>query len=110
VASAGLAAAAAVLLAVSFWPKPETLRGEPASGVQLIEATPARVMWLPVEGAEEYRVRVFTDEGRPIYSVMTRAAEAVWPGGSPGVYRWSVEALRGGDVIARSRLAPFSVR
>jgi hypothetical protein len=109
-ASAGLAAAAAVVLAVSLWPRPETLRGTPEAAIELEQTAPAGVAWPPVAGADEYRVRVFTDEGQPVFSATTRAPEASWPEASPGVYRWSVEALRGGDVIARSRLAPFRVR
>ena len=107
-ASVGLAAAAALVFFVSLRrdPAPETLRGAPQAAINLRSDGP-RVTWTPVAGAEEYRVRVFSEDGRPLWSVTTSANEASWPDAVAGSYSWSVEAQRGGDVIARSRLEPF---
>lgn len=85
----------------------ESLRARREPEVQLVEAT-ATLRWQPVAGAEAYRVRVFAADGAVAWSgAVSPATEARRPELPSGTYTWEVEALRGGEVVARSRIAPL---
>jgi len=69
-------------------------------------------VWPPVMSATLYRVEVFLEDGRPVWSREQTAPPMPWPSDvatAKGAYRWRVEALKGGAVIARSRLAPMEL-
>jgi len=104
----------AVFLTRSQAPQPDVMRT--GSGLASIEAlmvayTPDGVpafVWAPVADATRYRVEVFTDDGRPVWSREADRPPAPWPADvprSPGTYRWRVEALKDGATIARSSIA-----
>ena len=112
--SLGLAtctAALALSLVLREAPPPETLRGPTGEVVELVLPTPGTVKWGPVTAATAYRARVFTADGRPLWVGATATETAAsWPQAAtaaPGTYYWSIEALRGEQVIARSRLQAF---
>lgn len=68
--------------------------------------------WTPVSGATRYRVSVFFEDGRTVWSREVAAPPLGWPDGvARGAerYRWSVEALAGSVLVARSRLADLEV-
>lgn len=113
-----LAAAAAVILVVgAAWlarphaPEPDALRnGTTIAAIDALmvayapDGVPAFV-WAPVAGATRYRVEVFTDDGRPVWTRDLDAPPASWPAETPraaGIYRWRVTALNGETVTARS--------
>ncbi len=109
---AGAAAVATLVVALALRPEPgpERLRGTATPVIELVAAPSAtRVAWRPVTGAESYRVRIFTDDGRVAHTLTVPATEASWPEGAPGKYHLTIEALRGGEVLARSRLATFTM-
>ncbi len=75
----------------------------------------AAFSWRPVAGADAYRVRLFSVDGRLIWesprvaspaTAVTLGPEVALPAGS---FVWSVEAERDGDVVATSRLATFEL-
>jgi hypothetical protein len=71
------------------------------------------LVWPPVSRTSRYRVEVFSEDGQPIWSAEVAAPPARWPQTAPrtkGAYRWRVEALDGGSVIAQSRLTPMELR
>lgn len=68
--------------------------------------------WTPLSGATGYRVEVFSEDGRPVWTREVNAPPARWPADvlrTAGTYRWRVEALNAGAVVARSRLAEIEV-
>jgi hypothetical protein len=71
------------------------------------------LVWPPTAAAARYRIDVFSEDGRPIWSAEVAAPPARWPEATPrvkGAYRWRVEALDGDTVIARSLLTPMEIR
>jgi hypothetical protein len=105
-AGGALALAAALVLFLRSRPQEtddERLRAPTRPEVTIVEGAPLR--WKAMAGAETYRVRIYTAEGTPAWSSAPSAElEVAPPELPPGAYRWEVEALRGGDVVARSRL------
>jgi len=122
VAAGGLAAAALLLLAV--WPRNATgpslvHRGPtftaaeapvpigPVDGV----AAAGRLEWGAVDGADRYRVTLFTASGRVLLEAETADTIVTVPGSVilvPGVsYLWKVEAGTGGDRWTSSELMEF---
>jgi len=115
-----LAAAAAIVIAVaglliSRAPSPDAgaMRGDAAlpsiDGLMMAidpDGVPAFV-WPPFATAERYRIEVFSEDGRPVWSGEVGTPPARWPAAVPrarGAYRWRVEAVSGGAVVASSRL------
>lgn len=80
----------------------------PAVGALMVAYGPDGVptfVWAPVPGATQYRIEVFTDDGRPAWSRQAVQPPLRWPedaARSAGAYRWRVEALQGDAVLARS--------
>lgn len=68
--------------------------------------------WKPTTGASQYLVEVFFEDGRPAWSLDVEAPAARWPADvlrTPGIYRWRVDALNAGSVLARSRIVTLTV-
>jgi hypothetical protein len=116
---AAVAAAAAVALAVWIapWRQPaETVRGGSAAAVDVAAVTTSAdgvptFDWTPIS-AQSYRVTVFSQDGRPVWTLEAAAPPVRWPADvlrAPGAYRWWVEAFDNGRMTARSRLAEFEV-
>ena len=120
-----LAAAAALVIAVaglviSRAPSPDAdaVRGEAAlpsiDGLMMArdpDGVPTFV-WPPFATAERYRVEVYSEDGRPVWSGEVGTPPARWPADVPratGAYRWRVEAVSGGAVVARSRLTAVGI-
>jgi hypothetical protein len=64
-------------------------------------------VWTPQSDATRYRVEVFSEDGRPIWTREVTVPIVQWPADVPrakGAYRWRVDAMSGADMIARSRL------
>jgi hypothetical protein len=99
-------------------PAPDTVRSNgtlaPIEGLMMAydpNSVPAFV-WPPVPAATNYRVEVFSEDGRPIWSADVAAPPTRWPGDvarAKGAYRWRVEAMTGDQSIARSRLTPMEL-
>lgn len=122
---APLAMAAALVLvvgAVLVVRQPVTQVDTVRSGAQLpvinglmMAYSPAYVptfVWPPVMLATQYRVEVFSEDGRPIWSREQAAPPMPWPSDvatAKGAYRWRVEAIRSGTVIARSQLTAMEL-
>ncbi len=119
-----LAAAAALVLVVGGAylvrrsPEPDTLRSTgtlPTIGALMVAYTPDGVpafVWAPVAEASRYRVEVFTDDGRPVWSREVERPPARWPDDVPrakGPHRWRVEALAGDHVTARSAITTLEI-
>lgn len=119
-----LALAATLLLAIGgivinlrMADDPTALRGRALAVVEHLTTTigPDGVTnfdWTPVATATTYRVDLFSDDGRPAWTREVDAPPARWPDDEPraaGKYRWRVEALNAGAVVARSRLAELEV-
>lgn len=93
------------------------LRGARAAQVEgLMMATDAAgvptFIWTPVATATRYRIDVFSSDGLPIWTREVEAAPTRWPDDVPrtkGAYRWRVQAINAGEVVARSRLSPAEV-
>lgn len=116
-----LALAATVVLAVAGilmtrQPAPTTpvVRGNsaiaPIEGLMMAYSAGGvpTLIWTPVPGAARYRLEIFSDDGRPLWSGEVAAPPAAWPSGAPravGAYRWRVEALGSNGAVARSQLA-----
>jgi hypothetical protein len=107
-----LAAAAAILVAFILVPRtgPVPVRGGHGAEIRVIGPSdqvepPIRFSWSPVEGARRYRVHIFTEDGRPLYtSAELDQTSLAWPSGvpeSPGTYFWRVE---GSPIEAESKL------
>ena len=118
---AALAAMAAVL-AISLVPRRaaddhSTRSGSRLATVELLRATTAAdgaptFVWTPVDGATRYRVELFSEDGRSLWARDVDAPPVTWPADVPraaGSYKWSVVALAGTTVVARSRLADLDV-
>jgi hypothetical protein len=99
-------------------PAPDTVRSSgtlaPIEGLMMAydpNSVPAFV-WPPVAAATSYRVEVFSEDGRPIWTADVAAPPTRWPGDvarAKGAYRWRVEAMNGEQSIARSRLMPMEL-
>ena len=121
-----LAIAATLVIAVAGvmltrQPAPESGTVRSATSIAAIEGLmmaydPAGVptlVWPPMAAATRYRVDVFSEDGRPIWSAEVAEPPARWPDNAPrvkGPYRWRVEALDGDTVIARSQLTLMEIR
>lgn len=120
----GVAALAAATAVFAFWLVPgrpaddlTVLRGGETAVVELLPATvaPGGVPlfgWTPLAAATRYRVVLFTEDGRPVWTREVEAPPVRWPDEVPrtaGAYRWRVEALAGAVVVARSRLAELEI-
>lgn len=119
----GLAAlAAAAVFALWLGPRrgsddPSALRGGAHVAVELLPATTGvdggrTFAWTPLAAATSYRVELFSEDGRPVWTREVGAPPARWPADVPrtaGRYRWRVEALAAGAVVARSRLADVEI-
>lgn len=121
----GLAALAAAAASFVFWLGPDrpaddqtVLRGGAPAVVDLLPATTGAdgvptFTWTPRKAATRYRVSLFTEDGRLVWAREVASPPARWPDEvvrTAGAYRWRVEALAGGAVAARSRLAELEVR
>jgi hypothetical protein len=99
-------------------PAPDTVRSSgtlaPIDGLMMAydpNGVPTLV-WPPVAAATSYRVEMFSEDGRPIWSADVPAPPTRWPGDvarAKGAYRWRVEAMTGEQSIARSRLTPMEL-
>lgn len=70
------------------------------------------LVWPPVAAAISYRVEVFAEDGRPVWSTEATAPPVRWPAETPRTkapYRWRVEAHGANGPIARSRLTPMEI-
>ena len=117
-----LAAVAASLVLSAFWFVPRrpaeapALRGGTPAVVELLPAAaqagvPA-FAWTAFPGATRYRISVFSEDGRTVWSRETALPTAQWPADVPrvsGVYRWKVDALAGRVTVASSRVADVAV-
>jgi hypothetical protein len=124
--AAALAAAALLLV----WPRGDgqtpdgagsgAVRGDGVAPIEIVAPRgpgprPATFTWRAIDRAETYRVTIHADDGRAVWQQAADAAGAAavsLPADvalPPGAYRWRVEALRGGAVVARSPLVPFAV-
>jgi Putative zinc-finger len=119
----GLAAFAAVAASLVLWlgirtPDNTTvLRGAPQAVVELLplpaplEGIPS-LTWAPIPAANRYRVDVFSEDGRTVWTREVDHPPALWPTDVPrvvGLYRWRIEALAAGTVIARSPLGQIEI-
>ena len=111
-------AAAGVMLTRQPAPESETVRSTSALPAidGLMSASDADgapvFIWTPVAGATRYRVEIFSDDGRPLWSGEMTAPPMRWPEALPktkGAYRWRVEALGDESAVARSRLTPLEI-
>jgi len=119
VAATLVVAVAGVMLTRQPPPQPETMRSTsevpPIEGL-MMAYDPAGVptlVWPPVTRATRYRVEIFSEDGRPVWSAEVASPPARWPETTPrvkGAYRWRVDALDRDSVIARSRLMPMEIR
>jgi hypothetical protein len=115
VASGAAAMAAALLLFVWLGREPGDATRGAARDAVIIDSprgpvpSPVRVSWRPVAGADAYRVRIYRDDGHPVWSAEAAAPPLDWPGAAPGPYRVQVEALAAGAAIAGSRLERFEI-
>ena len=119
-AAAAIVAAAVVLPRVSFrQPTPAPTRGT-SSTVTLVaplgtQATlPSQFRWNPVAGAQVYRVRVFSEQGVPLWTSddiqSTSIARPDSVSLAAGKYFWRVIVLADDEVIAESPLLSFVIR
>jgi hypothetical protein len=96
---------------------PTLLRGSAAPAVEgLMMALNAEgvpnLAWAPLPTATGYRVEVFSDDGRPVWTREVVTPPVPWPAeipSSPGTYRWRVEAMIGPNVVARSRVSTLEI-
>jgi hypothetical protein len=70
--------------------------------------------WNPIDGATDYRVVVFTDDGERSFEVhdlrttsVALAKTVTLPAGS---YFWQVTALRDGQAVGESARIPFTIK
>lgn len=93
----------------------DVVRGDPT--ITVIAEAPrgavgpgAQLAWTPLADATLYRVVIHDAEGRRVWGPTEVAAPPLaLPPLAAGAYRWQVEALRAGAVVARSPLTAFSV-
>src|SRR5262249_10469441 len=78
-----------------------------------LDAPPSGFAWRTIPGGDAYRVRLFHDDGRLVWtSAEVAAPPLAWPAEAatpPGAYYWKVEALAAGRPIAESRLVDFTL-
>ena len=68
--------------------------------------------WTAYPGATRYRLSVFSEDGRTVWSRETALPAARWPDDVPrvsGAYRWRVDALAGRMTVASSRVADVEI-
>jgi hypothetical protein len=115
---AGVAAAAAAAVAVIWVRDPDrgarTTRGDGSAAEIVVDAARTRagdpLTWSAIAGAAEYRVEVFSGDGRPAWHGRAPAPAIAWPALAPGAYRIRIEAVAGdGRSLARSRLVAVEV-
>lgn len=118
-----LAAVAASLVLFAFWLVPRrsvgddpALRGGTRAVVELQPATAHAGVpvfsWTPLPGATRYRIAVFFDDGRTVWTRETATPPVRWPDDVPrsaGRYKWRVEALAGSATVASSPLADVEI-
>lgn len=120
-----LAAAIAVLAAAGIWmfrfSAPEDRSIQRGASQIMIDApasqaateAPVLFRWRN-RGADEYRLSIFTEEGKLVQEARTPQHEFLWdprPAPLPGTYRWTVEAyLDDGTRIASSQVSQFQLR
>lgn len=93
--------------------------GSPAA-VALIEpgdmavGVPKRFRWEPVGAANAYRLAVFKEDGKQVWSGPDQAGLQIDTADTlvlaRGIYFWQVAALKDGRVVAASKLSQFQVR
>jgi len=121
------AAAAAIVLAAVLVPlmrpgvpEPEVTRTlSPAPTVVLttpvgtVSSAPSMFQWQPVAGSQTYRIRVFSEQGVPLWTSADVAGTSVArPDSVPlpaGRYFWRVTARADGEILAESALTPFVI-
>lgn len=94
-----------------------TMRGGVTAVVENLTTTTASdgvpsLAWTTVATATSYKIDLFSEDGRPVWAREVDAPPARWPDNVPrtaGKYRWKVDAMATGAVIARSRLAELEV-
>ena len=95
----------------------QSTRGSAAAVVEHLTTTTGAdkvptFAWTPVSGATRYRIALYSNDGRPVWTREVEAPPARWPDDearTAGAYRWRVEALDAEAVVARSRLAELEV-
>lgn len=119
----GLAALTAAAASFAIWlgtrppDDPGVLRGGAHGVVELLPSAKGSdgalvLAWTPLSGATRYRVTLFSDDGRTIWTREAVVPPARWPDDvarAAGVYHWRVEALAGDAVLGRSRLADVEI-
>lgn len=83
------------------------------SPVEAVAARPIRLRWSAAEGATEYRVTVFDEEGSVVWAGVANDTTTVIPAEAPLVegvqYWWRVEARVGFDRWSQSVVTPFTI-
>lgn len=126
-AASALAAAAGLVGLLMVWPSepavtPAPVHREPSVGVAAAavlqepigeSAAPEEFRWLPVSGADRYRVTVFDDQANVVWETETQETRAAPPatvGFRPGVqYLWKVAARVAWDRWVDSEFVRFSI-
>ena len=127
-AAAALVVVAAGILWWSPWSQPErvlrdTPQGVPGAGIPLDLHAPQiqpgnfiLLTWEPLEGAEEYQVRLYGEDLAEIVRFQPTEAPSLsldrskLPEETPAVVLWRVAALQDGDEIGISEPAPLQIR
>jgi hypothetical protein len=119
IAFASLAAAAALAVWLVPWHPAgdQALRGGAHAVVELLPTTTdaaglTSFAWTPLAGAGRYRISLFSEDGRTVWTREVDAPPVRWPDDVPraaGAYRWRVEALASGAIVGRSRLAVLEI-
>src|SRR5204862_5816340 len=90
----------------------DSARVEVVSPKGVLAERPDAFVWRAFAGAKTYRVHLFSENGKPIWTSEEVTALsvplAVSTSLTTGRYYWQVEALSGGDVVATSALVRFS--
>jgi len=118
IAATLVAAIATVIVMRQPAPIDTVLRGtatlSPVDGLMMAYSNDGAptLLWTPISGATTYRVEIFTEDGRPVWSGDASSPPLRWPSEvapAKGAYRWRVEAQDSSGVIARSRLTPMEL-
>ena len=120
----GLAIGIAAALFLAVWIIPHrtaddrsAIRGDADVGIAgLLATTDAggvpTFSWTLLAAATSYRLEVFSADGQPAWSRDVGAPPVRWPADAPrtlGAYRWRVDALSAGIVVARSTLGSVDI-